>query len=93
MKEMRLLEKKTLSLFFDSKAAISIAHNPVQHDRTKHIEIDWHFIKEKVVEGSLAISQVTSKKQLADVFIKGLGNRPFNTLVCKLGMRDIFAPT
>jgi hypothetical protein len=91
MEELRLLEKNTLSLFSDSKAAISIAYNPIQHDRTKHREIDRYFIKEKLGEGSLAVSHVTSEKQLADVFTKGLRNRLFHTLVCKLGMRDIFA--
>jgi hypothetical protein len=93
MKELRLFEKKPLALFSDSKAAIGIAHNPVQHDRTKHIEIDRHFIKEKLVEGSLDVFHVESEKQLADVFTKGLSNRSFHTIICKLGMRDIFAPT
>jgi hypothetical protein len=93
MRELRLFEKKPLSLFSNSKAAISIAHNLVQHDRTKYIEIDRHFIKEKPMEGSLVVSHVVSEKQLAYVFTKGLGNRPYHTIVCKLGMRDIFAPT
>ena len=39
---------ESMSLYCDNKAAINIAHNPVQHDRTKHIEIDRHFIKEKL---------------------------------------------
>jgi hypothetical protein len=62
MRELRLLEKKTLFLFSDSKTAIRIGHNPVQHDRTKYIEIDRHLIKEKLVERSLAVSHVMSEK-------------------------------
>lgn len=53
LKELKLSGKINLSLFCDNTAAISIAYNPVQHDQTKHIEIDRHFIKEKVIDGSL----------------------------------------
>jgi len=91
--ELGLLEREKLSLFCDNKAAISIAQNPVQHDRTKHIEIDRHFIKEKVTSGILNLCYVASEKQLADVFTKGLSKQMFHTLVFKLGMCDIFAPT
>ena len=37
-----------MTLYCDHKAATNMAYNPVQHDRTKHVEIDWHFIEEKV---------------------------------------------
>jgi hypothetical protein len=93
MRELRLFGKKPLSLFSDSKAAIGITHNPIQHDRTKHVEIDRHFIKEKLVEGSLDVFHVESERQLADMFTKRLSNRSFHTIICKLGIRDIFAPT
>ena len=93
LEELRLSEKGKLSLYCDNKAAISIAHNPVQHDRTKHIEIDRHFIKEKLTSGILSLLHVSSEKQLADMFTKGLSKRIFHTLACKLGMCDIFAPT
>ena len=93
LEELNLSDKEALSLFCDNKAAISIAQNLVQHDRTKHIEIDRHFIKEKLTEGILSLHHVTSDKQLADVFTKGLCHRTYHTLVCKLGMCDIYAPT
>ncbi|CAL5418427.1 unnamed protein product [Camellia sinensis] len=82
-----------LTLYCDNKAAISIAHNPVQHDRTKHIEIDRHFIKEKLNKGFICMPFVKSANQLADVFTKGLSSKVFHPICCKLGMRDIFAPT
>ncbi|XP_038891691.1 secreted RxLR effector protein 161-like [Benincasa hispida] len=47
-----------MKLFYDNKAAISIANNPVQHDRTKHVEIDRHFIKERLDNGSICISYI-----------------------------------
>ena len=50
-----------------TKATISIAHNPVRHDKTKHVEIDRHFIEEKIDSGLICPLFVASKPQLADV--------------------------
>ena len=49
-----------MKLYCDNKSAITIAHNPIQHDRTKHIEVDRHFIKEKLEEGVVCMSYVPS---------------------------------
>ena len=57
-----------------SKAAINIAHNLVQHDRTKHIKIDRHFIKENLNSGTICTPFVKSGDQLADVLTKGSCN-------------------
>ncbi|MBT0647308.1 Ty1/Copia family ribonuclease HI, partial [Escherichia coli] len=58
--------------YCDNKAAISIAHNPVLHNRTKHFEIDRHFIKEKLQEGIICTPFVPTTQQVADVLTKGL---------------------
>ena len=81
-----------MRLYCDNKAAINIAHNPVQHDRTKHVEIDRHFIKEKLREGLICTPFVKTGDQLADILTKGIASRPFYHILSKLGMRDIFAP-
>ena len=65
----------------------------MQHDRTKHIDIDRHFIKEKLEEGVVYISYVPSEHQLADILNKWLNSSMFQDLVFKLGMEDIYSST
>ena len=93
LKEPKIEVELPLKLYCDNKAAISIAHNSVQHDRTKHIEIDRHFIKEKIDSGTLCLPFVPSNQQTADILTKSLGRTTFEYLISKLGMIDIYAPT
>ncbi|KAA0057625.1 Cysteine-rich RLK (RECEPTOR-like protein kinase) 8 [Cucumis melo var. makuwa] len=81
-----------LKLFCDNKAAISIANNQVQHDRTKHVEIDRHFIKEILDSGSICIPYIPSSQQVADVLTKELLRPHFNLCVSKFGLIDIYVP-
>nr|GFB54294.1 retrotransposon protein, putative, unclassified [Tanacetum cinerariifolium] len=76
-----------IPMYYDSKAAIAISCNPVQHLRTKHIEVLYHFIKEKVEKGIIEIFFVGTKYQLADLFTKALPVERFQYLVRRLGMR------
>ena len=80
-----------MKLYCDNKSTINITHNPIQHDRTKHNEIDRHFIKEKLEEGVVCMSYVPSKHQLADILTKGLNSSMFYDLVFKLGMENIYS--
>lgn len=79
---------KQLVLYCDHETAINVAYNPMLHDQTKHIEIDWFFIKENLSNGSLRINYVKSGDQLAEVFIKDLCNRLFHPSICKVDTRD-----
>lgn len=81
-----------MRLYCYNKSAINIAHNPVQHDKTKHIEIDRHFTKEKLEEGRICMSYVPSRSQLADVLTKGLHGSTFHEITSMLGMEDIYFP-
>ena len=93
LKELRLLRNETMTLHCDNVAALNIANNPVQFDRTKHVEIDRFFIKEKLDSRILKLEYVKSRSQLADCFTKGLGHSE-NELSCsKMGMLDIFSPS
>nr|GEV11785.1 retrovirus-related Pol polyprotein from transposon TNT 1-94 [Tanacetum cinerariifolium] len=76
-----------LTNYCDSKAAIAISCNLVQHLRTKHIDVRYHFIKEKVEKGIVELFFVGTEYQLADLFTKALSEEKFKYLVRRLGMR------
>ena len=79
-----------MKLYCDKKSSIDIAYNPIQHNRTKHIEVDRHFIKEKLEEGVVCMSYVLSEHQLVDILTKGFNSSIFHN---KLGMEDIYSST
>ena len=58
LEDLKVQWSKPMKLYCDNKSTISIAHNPVQHDQTKHIEIDRHFIKEKLDSGLICTPYV-----------------------------------
>nr|GEU65571.1 retrovirus-related Pol polyprotein from transposon TNT 1-94 [Tanacetum cinerariifolium] len=77
---------KKIPIYRDSKSAIAISYNPVQHSRTKHIAVHYHFIKEHVEKGKIELYFVKTDYQLADLFTKALPANRFNYLVHRLGM-------
>nr|GEV54614.1 retrovirus-related Pol polyprotein from transposon TNT 1-94 [Tanacetum cinerariifolium] len=76
-------------IYCDSKAAIAISCNPVQHSITKHIAVRYHFIMEHVEKGTVELYFVNTDYQLADIFTKALPLDRFNYLVRRLGMRSL----
>ncbi|GJU79084.1 retrovirus-related pol polyprotein from transposon TNT 1-94 [Tanacetum coccineum] len=76
-----------IPMYCDSKATIAISCNPVQHSRTKHIDVRYHFIKEQVEKGIVELFFVGTEYQLADLFTKALSEDRFKSLVRQLGMR------
>lgn len=93
LEELHVKTKFLIKMFCDNKAAINISLNSVQHDRIKHIEVDIHFIKEKVEEGTICTTYVPTQEQVADIFTKGLSCPTFNDFICKLDMINIYDPT
>ncbi|GJU81750.1 retrovirus-related pol polyprotein from transposon TNT 1-94 [Tanacetum coccineum] len=76
-----------IPMYCDSKSTIAISCNPVQHSKTKHIDIRYHFIKEHVEKGIVEIYFVGTEYQLADLFTKALPKERFEYLVHCIGMR------
>ncbi|GJR52055.1 retrovirus-related pol polyprotein from transposon TNT 1-94 [Tanacetum coccineum] len=73
-----------IPMYCDSKSAIAISCNPVQHSKTKHIDIRYHFIKEHVEKGTVELYFVRTEYQLADLFTKALPKERFEYLVHRI---------
>lgn len=86
LEELGVKDLKPITLHCDNQSAIHIAKNHVHHERTKHIEIDVHFTRDKVMEGLLQISYLPTELQIADLFTKILPSAHFKDLLSKLGM-------
>ena len=76
-------------LFYDNTSARDMAHNPVMHARTKHIEIDYHFIRDRIVNNALVLQYTPSDEQLADIMTKALPAPRFQNLRTKLTVLHI----
>ncbi|CAL8156128.1 unnamed protein product [Prunus armeniaca] len=87
------IAKEATRLYCDNKSAREIAENPVQHDRTKHVEVDRHFIKEKLEKKIISIPFMNSEEQLADILTHAVCSRSFGDSLIKFGMCDIYAST
>ncbi|KAI0529333.1 hypothetical protein KFK09_001880 [Dendrobium nobile] len=81
----------TISVFCDNTSAICISKNPIQHSRTKQIDIRHHFIRDHVTKGDIELHHVTTENQLADIFTKPLAFDTFSSLRTRLGVIDINA--
>ncbi|GKA38941.1 retrovirus-related pol polyprotein from transposon TNT 1-94 [Tanacetum coccineum] len=76
-----------IPMYYDSKSAIAISCNPVQHSRTKHINIQYNFIKENVDRGIVELYFIRTEYQLIDLFTKALAKERFEYLVHRIDMR------
>ena len=72
LQELGLSQPQPPILWCDNIGATYLSANPIFHTRTKHIEVDYHFVRERVSEKQLQIKFISSKDQLADIFTKSL---------------------
>ncbi|GKD25971.1 hypothetical protein Tco_1232185 [Tanacetum coccineum] len=82
-----------IPMYCDNKSVIALCCNNVQHSRSKHIDIRFHFIKEKVENGVVELYFVNTEYQLADIFTKALCRERIKFLINKVGMQNFMLET
>ena len=86
--ELKLQQNEATEIRVDNKSAIELAKNPVHHERSKHIDVRFHFIREHVKKGKVRLSHVASRDQVADIFTKPLPTALFENCKKMIGMKD-----
>ena len=84
LQELRFGKDEQMTLVCDNQETLHISFNPVFHERTKHIEVDCHFIREKIASGCMTISFVNSSDQLANILLSLSEVRGFSIFVTNL---------
>jgi hypothetical protein len=88
LRELKFPQHEATEIRVDNKSAIELAKNPVHHERSKHIDVRFHFIREQVKKGEVQMSHVASRDQAADIFTKALSTELFNNCKMKIEMKD-----
>ena len=89
MNEIGFITESPITLLGDNNGSISLTKNPENHARTKHIDVRYHFIREKVEEGLICVQYVNTKDQLADGMTKPLDRPRFEQMRARLGLHPI----
>ena len=93
LKDLHVKHDREALLFCDNQSALHIRSNPVFHERTKHIEIDCHIVRDKVLARVIKLNHVRTHCQLADLLTKALGYKQFSELMSKMGLINIYSPS
>jgi hypothetical protein len=82
-------ETEVVELKVDNKSALALARNPVYHERSKHINLRYHFIRNCLVDRTVSATYIKTAGQLADIFTKALGRVKFQELRARIGMVQV----
>ena len=93
LEDLQVSQTKPVAFFCDSTAAIHIANNSVFHERTKHVELDCHIVRDRILSGLIKTLHVKTDQQLADIFTKPLFPAQFNALISKMALKSIYMPS
>jgi len=88
LSKMELKKLGAIVIQVDNKSTIELAKNPVNHERSKHIDFHFHFIRDHVKKGSVELVHVASQDQIADIFTKSLLKVLFDKYKKMIGMMD-----
>ena len=91
LQELRFGKDEQMQFICDNQATLHISSNLVFYEKTKHIEVDCHFIREKIASGCMTTSFVNSNDQLADIFTKFLTGPRIKYICDKLSAFDLYA--
>lgn len=91
LRDFNVMVPSPITLFCDNKSAQQIKANPCFQERTKHIKIDCHYVRDKVQEGFIETSYVPTTMQLADVFTRALSSKQHHVMVSKFGLATSLA--
>jgi len=92
LRDLQIKHTQTAVMYCDNKSARHIAHNQSFHERTKHLDIDCHVVREMVQSNLFLLLPISSEEQLADGFTKILHRRQFRTITSKLSLLNIHSP-
>lgn len=87
--ELQNKRAELITLKVDNKSAISLCKNPVFHDRSKHIDTRYHFIRECVEDGRVKVEYIGTNGQLADILTKALGRVKFQEMRAAIGVVEV----
>lgn len=86
MDELKLQQPKPMKMLIDNRSAINLAKHLVAHERSKHIETQFHFIRDQVNKGQLELEHCRTNDQIVDIFTKAFKVEKFKELRDKLGV-------
>ncbi|XP_062103182.1 uncharacterized mitochondrial protein AtMg00810-like [Humulus lupulus] len=86
MKDLHQSTDNAILLYCDNQSAIRLAENPVFHARTKHVEVHYHFLREKVLQEEIEMQQINTDDQVANIFTKGLSTIKFSKFRTQLNL-------